>query len=446
MDNPAEPHSELNRSIGFWQMTLYGAGSMLGAGIYGLIGKAAGEMGSAVWLAFMAAMVAALLTGLSYASLGSRYPRAGGAAFITQRAYKHGLLTHMVGLAVACSGFTSIAAGARVIGENLQALPPLQAVPVLGLTLAFLAVLALIVYRGIRESMWANVVCTLVEAGGLLLVIVVGAKYWGTVSLLETPASPAGGGIEAIPLLLVVQGAVLTFYSFLGFEDALNVAEEVKNPRRNLPLALVLAMLISCAIYVGVAITAVSVVPWRELAAANAPLAEVMRRAAPWFPTGAFVGITIFAVANTGLINFVTASRLLYGMARDGRLPAILSRVHLTRRTPHVAIALILAILVALALAGDISQLASATVLLLLGVFVIVNSSLVILRLRPDEPKGGFEVPIVIPALGAIICLVLLVVRVASGDARAPIIAAVLLAVVAGLYVLVRQKGAVVEA
>lgn len=446
MDNPAEPQSELNRSIGFWQMTLYGAGSMLGAGIYGLIGKAAGEMGSAVWLAFMAAMVAALLTGLSYASLGSRYPRAGGAAFITQRAYKHGLLTHMVGLAVACSGFTSIAAGARVIGENLQTLPLLEAVPVLGLTLAFLAVLALIVYRGIRESMWANVLCTLVEAGGLFLVIVVGAKYWGTANLLETPASPAGGGLEAIPLLLVVQGAVLTFYSFIGFEDTLNVAEEVKNPRRTLPLALVLAMLIACTLYVGVAITAVSVVPWRELAQANAPLAEVMRRAAPWFPTGAFVGITIFAVANTGLINFVTASRLLYGMARDGRLPAPLARVHLTRKTPHIAIAVILAILVTLALAGDISQLASATVLLLLGVFIIVNSSLVILRLRPGEPKGGFEVPIVVPALGAIVCLVLFVVRVSSGDVRAPIIAAVLLAVVAALYLVVKPKGAVAEA
>src|SRR5690606_25651419 len=169
----------------------------------------------------------------------------------------------------ACSGFTSIAAGARVSGENLATLPVLEAIPVLGLTLAFLAVLALIVYRGIRESMWANVLCTLVEAGGLLLVIVVGLRFWGQANLLETPASPAGGGLEAIPLLLVVQGAVLTFYSFIGFEDTLNVAEEVKNPRRNLPLALVLAMLISCGLYVGVAITAVSVVPWRELAQAR---------------------------------------------------------------------------------------------------------------------------------------------------------------------------------
>ena len=116
----------LRRSIGLWQMTLYAAGSMLGAGIYGLIGRVAGEMGSAIWLAFLLSLVAAGLTGLSYASLGSRYPRAGGAAYITQRAYRRRLLTHVVGLTVACSGFTSIAAGARVVGENLQALPGLE--------------------------------------------------------------------------------------------------------------------------------------------------------------------------------------------------------------------------------------------------------------------------------------------------------------------------------
>ena len=104
-------------------MTLYAAGSMLGAGIYGLIGRVAGEMGSAIWLAFLLSLVAAGLTGLSYASLGSRYPHAGGAAYITQRAYRRRLLTHVAGLTVACSGFTSIAAGARVVGENLQALP-----------------------------------------------------------------------------------------------------------------------------------------------------------------------------------------------------------------------------------------------------------------------------------------------------------------------------------
>lgn len=436
---PGEP--ELRRSIGLFQMVLYCAGSMLGAGIYGLVGKAAGEMGSAVWLGFLVAMVAALLTGLSYASLGSRYPRAGGAAFVTQRAFKNGLLTHVLGLAVACSGLTSIAAGAWVIGENLRTIPALASTPVVVLSLGYLLLMSGIVYRGIRESMWANVACSLVEAGGLLLVIVVGARFWGEADLLATPANPAGGDWSAIPPLLIIQGAVLTFFSFVGFEDSLNVAEEVKNPRRTLPLGLILGMGLACTLYLGVAVTAVSVIPWQELAEAPAPLAAVMDRAAPWFPGWAFVAITIFAVANSALVNYVTASRLLYGMARDGRLPRPLAKVHVKRRTPHVAIGLLLAVLVCLALAGDIAELAAATVLLLLSVFVVVNAALVVLKLRKGEAKAGFEVPVVVPIAGAATCLGLLVARLASGDVVAPVIAGVLLLIAVAIYAVIRPRG-----
>ena len=218
----------LRRSISLWQMTLYSAGGMLGAGIYGLIGQVAGEVGSAIWLAFALSLVAAGLTGLSYASLGSRYPRAGGAAYITQRAYRRSLLTHVVGLTVACSGFTSIAAGARVVGENLQALPLLAGLPTNMLALGYLVIVGALVYRGIRESMWVNVIFTLVEAGGLLLVIAVGVRFWGSANLLEFPAVTETE--TGLPLVLLVQGMVLTFYAFLGFEDSLNVAEELKNP------------------------------------------------------------------------------------------------------------------------------------------------------------------------------------------------------------------------
>jgi basic amino acid/polyamine antiporter, APA family len=433
------PTPELRRAIGPWQMTFYAAGSMLGAGIYGLVGKAAGELGSAVWLGFLVAMVAALLTGLSYACLGSRYPRAGGAPYVVHRAFRTGLLTHVLGLAVACSGLTSIAAGAGVIGANLQRLEIFQGTPTLVLSMGYLLLVAAIVYRGIRESMWVNIACSLVEAGGLALIIAVGIRYWGSADLFATPANPAGGDLLAIPPLLLVQGAVLTFFSFVGFEDSLNVAEEVKSPRTTLPFGLVMGMLLSCVLYVGVAVTAVSVVPWGELAEAEAPLAEVMARAAPWFPSPTFVAITIFAVANTALINYVTASRLLFGMARDGRLPSPLARVHARNRTPHVAVAVLLAILMGLLLAGDIAELAAATVILLLAVFVVVNLALIVLKLRPGEPRGGFEPPLAVPAAGALVCLGLLVARVLSEDVAATLIAMVLLAVSAGLYPLLRR-------
>jgi amino acid transporter len=435
-----EGEPTLSRTIGLWQMVLYGSGSMLGSGIYGLIGQAAGAMGAAVWAAFLIALIGAGLTAFSYASLGSRYPRAGGAAYVTQRAYSHGLLTHGVGIAVACSGLTSIAAGARVIADNLVRLPALEAWPLTLLAVLYLFGLAAIVYRGIRESMWVNVTASLIEAGGLMLVIAVGFRYWGTADLFETPFSNPDAGM-AVALVFVVQGVVLTFFSFLGFEDTLNVAEEVKNPSRILPLGLLLALGVTAFLYVGVAITAVSVVPWRELAQAGAPLAEVMSRAAPWFPGWAFIALTIFAVANTGLINFITASRLLYGMARDKRLPKSLAKVHPKRRTPHVAVAVILLVLLVLVLSGNVAELAAATVLLLLLVFSVVNSALVVLKLRPDEPKGRFEIPIVVPILGALVCATLFVLRVLSGGQaglRATLIAGTLLAGAALLYVAIK--------
>ena len=330
------------------QMAFYGLGSMLGAGIYGLIGKAAGEMGNAIWLAFLVSMVAAMLTGLSYASIASRYPKAAGAAYVTQRAYRQSMLTYVVGLAVMCSGLTSVATQSRVVAANLQQLTFLDGVPVTLIALGFLLLLAGIVFRGIRECMWLNIVCTTVEAFGLILVIAVGMSYWGSADLLETPP-PTDGGVGGITALLLMQGAVLTFFSFIGFEDTLNVAEEVKNPRKVLPWGIILAMVAATLIYIAVSITAVSVVPWRELSSAAGPLTEVVARAAPWFPPIAFLGITIFAVTNTALLNYVTASRLAYGMAQQGLLPRFLRKVHSTRRTPHMAVLMLLALITGLA-------------------------------------------------------------------------------------------------
>lgn len=426
----------LRRSIGPVQLALYGLGSMLGAGIYGLIGKAAGLVGNAVWLAFGVALIAALLTALSYASLGSRYPRAAGAAYVTQRAYGLPLLSFMVGLALVCSGLTSVATQSRVFAANLAALLQIDAIPIWVLALGFLLILAGIVFRGIRESIWVNVLCTVVEALGLVLVIAVGLSYWGSVDYLEMPPV----AIEEGEWLLLMQGAVLTFFAFIGFEDTFNVAEECRDPERTIPLGLILAMGLAAILYMAVAITAVSVVPWAELAEAPGPITEVVRRAAPVIPPIVFTAITLFAVANTALVNYVTASRLIYGMARQGLLPSRLGVVHAGRRTPHIAIALLFLIAVPLALAGTIADLAAATVLLLLAVFAVVNGALFVLKRRPGEPRGYFEISPLVPALGALVCLVLVGVRVVTGDMGAPLIAGVLLLGSGGIYLLLRPK------
>ena len=430
---------KLNRAIGPWELTLYALGSMLGSGIYALVGKAAGVVGNAVWLSFLAALCAALLTALSYASLGSRYPRAGGAAFVTDRAFGLPLLSFVVGLALVCSGMTSVATQSRVFAANLAELLGVATIPVEAIALGFLLITAGIVFRGIRESMWVNVACTLIEVAGLLIVIAVGLSYWGSVDYFETPAESA----DASTALLILQGSILTFFAFIGFEDTYNVAEEVKNPETTIPFALVGAMLLATVLYIGVAISAVSVVPYQELAAAPAPLATVMERAAPAFPAIALVFITMFAVGNTALLNYVTSSRLLYGMSNQGLLPPAVGRVHPKRQTPHIAILLLLALLAPLMLSAGIAELAAATVLLLLFSFAVVNAALFVLKRRPGEPPGRFEIPAWVPAVGCILCIALIVVRVATGDVKAPMIAGVLLA---GIIVLYRFAAAKTEA
>jgi amino acid transporter len=437
-DEGAAPDApSLMRTIGPAQMALYGLGSMLGAGIYGLIGKVAGQAGNAVWLSFVVALVAALLTAFSYASLGSRYPRAAGAAYVTERAYGFPLLSFMVGLALVCSGLTSIATQSQVFAANIAALFGLKSIPLSWLALGFLLILTGLVFRGIRESMWVNVLCTLIEAGGLVIVILAGASYWGSVDYLETPTLP--GSDHAA--LLVMQAAVLAFFAFIGFEDMINVAEETRDPERTVPLGLILAMAAAAVLYIAIAVTAVSVVPWQELAAAPGPITAVMERAAPSVPPLLFTVITLFAVANTALVNYVTASRLIYGMARQGLLPQRLGDVHAGRRTPHLAVAALFLVLAPLALLGTITELAAATVLLLLLVFTVVNGALFILKGRDGEKRGRFEIPRAIPALGALTCLILIVVRVATGDWQAPALAGVLLAGAFALYVLMQRKG-----
>jgi len=430
-------------------------GDIVGAGIYGTIGVAAGAMGNAVWLAFIASMVAAMLTGLTYASVSSRYPRAAGAAYVTQRAYRRSALSYGVGLAIMASGLTSVATAANVFAQNLSVL--LGGFSAAAIKVMFLLGLTLINFRGIRESMWTNLLCTLVEVGGLVFVIAVSARFWGQVNYLEVPGAGASalghgllhgpghgvgdiaGGGAALGLPLLLSGAVLTFYSFVGFEDMINVSEEVRDPRRNMPLGLILAVGIATLLYLAVAVSAVSVVHYRELADKNlgAPLVQITRRAAPWLHPAVFNLITLFAVANTALLNLVMGSRLAYGMARQGLLPRPLSHVHASRRTPHVAIVVLCAIAVALALAGNIQTLARSTSVLLLLVFLLVNGALLILKRRPGERAGLFEIPSVIPAAGVIVCAAMI------AHARRPelTVAGILLSVVLVLYVVMRPRG-----
>jgi amino acid transporter len=235
---------------------------------------------------------------------------------------------------------------------------------------------------------------------------------------------------------------VLTFFSFVGFEDMLNVAEEVKDPQRTMPWGMITALAIVTVLYMAISITAVSVVDHATLAKAPAPLAAIAAVAAPRVPAWVFKFITMFAVANTVLINYIMGSRLLYGMARQGLVPAALGRVNHARRTPHVAILTLLCIVVVLALSGGVSELATTTGLLLLGCFMVVNASLIVLKLRPGEPHGRFEVPLFVPALGVLVNATLILARLTDPAVgkRPLVIAAILGAVITVLYFVIGPR------
>lgn len=433
----APPVVTLARHMGLWALVIYGVGDMLGSGIYALIGKAAGMLGNAVWLGFGVSMVAALLTALSYACLGSRYPRAAGAAYVTHRAFDWSFLSYVVGLAVMASGLTSMGTQSRAFSEYFSAIVP--GVPLPALIVGFILLLTLINFWGIKESTWLNAVCTTVEVSGLLIVIVVAWRYLGSVNYLEAPTVNGLPGV--LGPTMIMQGAVLTFYSFVGFEDMLNVVEEVKDPQRTFPRAIVIAMGIVTLIYLGVSLCAVSVIPWQTLAQSKQPLVDVVRTAAPIFPPIVFSAIALFAITNTALLNYIMGSRLAYGMARQGLLPAFLGTVHPQRRTPHLAIFCLMAIVLALALPFDMKPLAKATSVLLMSVFVVINGALLVLKRKPNEPKGFFEVPPIVPAGGLVVSLALL------AHAKRPevLLALDILAAILLLYFLLRPRNVTAE-
>ena len=303
--------------------------------------------------------------------------------------------------------------------------------------LGFLLLLGLVNFIGMRLSSAANVICTSIEVTGLLIVLIAGVAF------LTRGGNPpvAGPPVEPATWLAILQGGALAFYAFVGFEDVVNVSEEVKNPQRTVPLAIVTALAIAGLVYMCVVIVAVMIVPPDELAAADGPLLEVVKRAAPAVPVSLFTFIALFAITNTALLNYVMGSRLLYGMSQQRLLPGLLSRVHPTRGTPYVAIAAVFLIAIALALSNAFQTLAGTTSVLLLTVFFSVHVSLVVIKLREPGSAQGFRVPLAAPALGAVTCLGLLTFVPRSSFIPAAVILAVGIAILLVHWIARRSSG-----
>lgn len=402
----------LKRSLGLGSLTFYGIGLILGAGIYSILGEAAGVAGKGVWIAFLLGSLAALLTGLSYSELATMYPEAGAEYVYARHAWPRiRWLPGTLGWVLIGSGVATAATVSLAFAGYASLFVSIPSGIVASAVVAVVVILNVI---GVRESSWANVVFTLIEAGGLVAVIVVGMR------------SPEFGSVFlTTPTLGVLSGAGLIFFAYLGFEDIVNLAEEASHPERDIPRAILIAVGVSTTLYVLVAAACVSLLDPQSLAASSSPLVDAIRERAPRL-AGALGGVALFATANTALIAITAASRLLFSMGRGGDAPAAFYKLLPGRRTPVYAILFTGAITLAFLPLGRVGLVGSVASLLALIAFASVNAAVLRLRFREADVERPFRVPLTlgrIPILSAI-GLVVVLVLLTQLEAKAYLVAA----------------------
>jgi basic amino acid/polyamine antiporter, APA family len=391
----------LQRRLGLPLLVLYGTGITIGAGIYVLIGAVAGRAGTyAPWSFVIAALVMAL-TVASYAELSTRFPVSAGEAAYVRAAFQSRVMSTFTGLLTIAIGVVSSSAvtlGSAGYIEQFVDIP--QTVVVV----TIVVVLGAVAGWGIFESAILAAVFTLIEIGGLLLIIVAALRV--DVPILAALAQPLPSDTSL--LSGIAFASLLAFFAFIGFEDLANVVEEAKVPHRDIPRAMVLTLLISTILYVAVAAIAVSAVSVERLSSSSAPLSLVFREVAGVSPA-TISAIAIVATLNTILAQMTMAARVLYGMARQGDLPVVLGHVNPKTATPLVATTLVVLLVIALALTVPLVRLAEGTSLATLAVFALVNLALLRLRQRGIPSQGPHvRVHIVLPAAGFIACVVMI--------------------------------------
>ncbi|MCX5043980.1 APC family permease [Aldersonia sp. NBC_00410] len=427
---PESGHPELKRVLGPGLLLLFIVGDILGAGVYAVTGQMIGNVGGMAWVPFICAFIVATLTAFSYLELVTKFPQAAGAALYTHKAFGLHFFTFLVAFAVICSGITSASTSSNVVAGNLlEGLHetfsdadglgwfdvPSGSTAQLVIALGFMVLLALINLRGVGESVKFNVVLTVVEMAALLIVIVIGFVAAGR--------GTGGGDISNLVVfedanekgwfLAVTIATTIAFFAMVGFEDSVNMVEETKEPQKIFPKTMFSGLGIACLLYVLVVVAVIAVLPLDYDSGDEGILLHVVRIGAPDVPIDEiFPYLTVFAVANTALINMLMASRLIYGMARQQVLPRGLGAVLPGRRSPWAAIifttALALALIIVVnRMSGNsvVAALSGTTGLLLLCVFSVVNVACIVLKRNSAETF--FRAPISVSATGAVLCLFL---------------------------------------
>jgi APA family basic amino acid/polyamine antiporter len=362
---------------------MYGVGLILGAGIYVLIGEAAGFAGNSMWISFLLGTVVAIFAGLSYAELSALYPKAAAEYTFVKNAFKNHFFGFIIGWLTAITSIIVAATVALGFGGYLTQFVDL---PITIGAILLIGILSIVNFIGIKESAWANTIFALITAAGLVLIIFLGfiIEPVEPVDYFEAPNGTTG----------IILAFVLIFFAFIGFEDMANVAEEVKRPRKTIPRAIILSVVITGGIYVLVSLSVVRILNWEELAASSAPLADVAHSVLGINGSVTLSLIALFATASTVLITLVAGARILYGMAKSNSLPQILGRIHPKTKTPWIAVIVILITSVGFSFVGDIVIIANIVVFAVVITFAAINLAVIVLRYTEPVLERPFKVPI----------------------------------------------------
>ncbi len=393
--------AELKRTLGLAECIFFGVGSILGAGIYTLIGKVAGLSGNFIWLSFLIASVSALFTAFSYAELSAAFPKAGGEYMYAKKAFgkKTGIF---LGVTISLNGIVS---GATVAIGFAGYLAELIGINLLIGSLGIIVLIFVVNISGIKQSSVVNIIFTIIEAGGLLFVIYSAFPSIGKINYIELPPSGYNG---------ILAASALAFFAYTGFQNIVKLAEETINPEKNIPRALFTSSFIVIVIYSLVAVCAVSVIPYDELGKSESPLADLIGKKHGKTGIITISVIALFATANTILSNMLGSSRVLLNMSKETKALKLLSYVSLKRKTPIASLILILIIMCGFALIGNIETIARIATVFIFITFIIVNLSVIVLRIRDKEMVRPYRIPLSIkniPAmsvLGILTTLVLL--------------------------------------
>jgi APA family basic amino acid/polyamine antiporter len=362
---------------------MYGVGLILGAGIYVLIGEAAGFAGNALWISFILGAIVAAFAGLSYSELTALFPRAAAEYVFVKEGFRSDFIGFMVGWLTILTSIIVAATVALGFGGYME---ELTNIPILISALAILGILSFVNFIGIKESAWANTIFAIITISGLGIIIVIGFLFpvETEIDYFENPLGFSG----------IILAFVLVFFAFIGFEDMANVAEEVKRPQRTIPRGIMLSVLITTIIYILVSLASIRIVGWEQLAESSAPLAFVAEQRLG--NQGHFVLsiIALFATASTILITLVAGARIFYGMARDGSLPSKLALIHHKTKTPWLAVILIFVTAIGFSFIGDIVIVANIVVFAVVVTFAMINLSVILLRYTRPDLERPYRVPV----------------------------------------------------